>query len=557
MTPIRLAAVLGLAAACILALPAGAQHEHPGAEPAAPQKAEIFDLGTYHRTITTGAPEAQRYFDQGLRLLYAFNLEEAQHSFEEAAKIDPACAMCFWGAGMSLGPHINMAAQPDRTKAANAAAQKAASLAKDATPVERALIAALAKRYSDPPPSDAAGWKALDSAYADAMRDVARRFPEDLDAATLYAEAMMDLRPWDLWTMDGQAQPGTEEILATLEGVMAKNPNHPGANHYYIHAVEASPHPEKALAAAERLGRLEPGAAHLVHMPSHIYARVGRWEDASEANRKAIAVDQGYLPKAGPLGFYFMYVAHNYQFLWQTSMMQGRSAEALQNARAVVTQAPVEMLRAMPGFDFVLEYPIWTLVKFGRWEDALAEPAPPAEFLYATGVWHAARGLAFAGLGRLEEAEKELAATRQMDAALPADAMAAFNSAHSLLSIAGNMLAGEIAARRGDMAEAVRRLEEAVKTEDGLRYDEPPDWYVPVRHALGAALLAAGRPADAQKVYEENLRRHPENGWALYGLAESLRLQKKDDAAAQQRFAAAWKNADVKLAIPNKPAGGS
>lgn len=448
---------------------------------------------------------------------------------------------------MSLGPHINMAAQPDRTKAANAAAQKAASLAKKAKPVERALVAALTKRYSDPPPTDAAGWKALDTAYADAMRDAARRFPDDLDVVALYAEAMMNLRPWDLWTMEGQPQPGTEEILATLERVLAKNPSHPGANHYYIHAVEASPHPEKALAAAERLGALEPGAAHLVHMPSHIYARVGRWEDASEANRKAIAVDQGYLPKAGPLGFYFMYVAHNYQFLWQTAMMQGRSAEALANARSVVTQAPVEMLRQMPGFDFVLEYPIWTLVKFGRWEDALAEPAPPTEFLYATGAWHAARGLAYAGLGRLEEAEKELAATKQIDAALPADAMAAFNSAHSLLSIAENMLAGEIAAKRGDMDEAVRRLEEATKTEDGLRYDEPPDWYVPVRHALGAALLAAGRPAEAEKVYEENLRRHPENGWSLHGLAESLRLQQKDAAAAQRRFEAAWKNADVKL----------
>lgn len=544
LTRISFCLVVALAAS----LPVAAQHEHPGAEAAAPQKAMLYDnLGTYHRAITTRSLEAQKYFDQGLRLLYAFNLEEAQHSFEEAAKLDPACAMCFWGAGMSLGPHINMAAQPDRTRAANAAAQKAVSLAKKGNPTERALIKALAKRYSDPPPADAAGWKALDTAYADAMRDVAKRFPDDLDAAALYAEAMMNLRPWDLWTPDGQPQPGTEEILATLERVMAKNPNHPGANHYYIHAVEASPHPEKALAAAERLGSLEPGAAHLVHMPSHIYARVGRWEDASEVNRKAIAVDQGYLPKAGPLGFYFMYVAHNYQFLWQTAMMQGRSVEALENARSVVTQAPVEMLRQMPGFDFVLEYPIWTLVKFGRWEDALAEPAPPAEFLYATGVWHAARGLAFAGLGRLDEAEEELASTKQTDAALPADAMAAFNPAHALLSVAENMLLGAIAAKRGDMDEAVRRLEEATRTEDGLRYDEPPDWYVPVRHALGAALLAAGRPAEAQKVWEEDLRRHPENGWSLHGLAESLRLQQKDDTAARQRFEAAWKNADVKL----------
>jgi tetratricopeptide (TPR) repeat protein len=546
MKPIRAISVLAVVLA--LAHPAAAQHEHPGGAPAAPQKPVLYDnLGSYHRAVTTRSPEAQRYFDQGLRLLYAFNLEEAQHSFDEAARLDPSCAMCFWGAAMSLGPHINMAGQPDRTTAAYAAVRKAAAQSKKASPVERALIAALARRYSNPPPSDAAGWQGLNTAYANAMRDVARRFPDDLDAATLYAEAMMNLRPWDLWSMDGKPQPGTEEILATLERVLAKNPNHPGANHYYIHAVEASPHPERALAAAERMGSLEPGAAHLVHMPSHIYARVGRWEDASEANRKAIAVDRGYLPTAGSLSFYFMYVAHNYQFLWSTSMMQGRSAESLANARLVVTQSPVEMLRAMPGFDFVLEYPIWTLVKFGRWEEAIAEPAPPADFLYATAVWHAARGLGFSGLGRLDEAEKELAATRQIDSALPADAMAAFNSAHSLLSIAENMLAGEIAARKGDMDEAVRRLREATKAEDGLRYDEPPDWYMPVRHALGAALLAANRPAEAEAVFEEDLRRHPENGWSLHGLAESLRRQKKDAAAVEQRFAAAWKNADYKL----------
>jgi len=544
----RLSILVVLAVLLVLSYPAAAQHEHSDAPAAAPQPAMLYgNLGSYHRAVTTRSPEAQKFFDQGLQLLYAFNLEEAQHSFEQAGKIDPTCAMCFWGAGMSLGPHINYPGQPDRTKAANAAARKAASLAKKAKPVESALIAALTKRYSDPPPTDAAGWKALDTAYANAMRGVARRFPDDLDAAALYAEAMMNLRPWDLWTMDGQPQPGTEEILATLERVLAKNPNHPGANHYYIHAVESSPHPEKGIAAAERLGSLEPGAAHLVHMPSHIFARVGRWEDASEANRKAIAVDQGYLPKAGTLGIYFMYVAHNYQFLWQTATMQGRSAEALANARSVVTQSPVEMLRQMPGFDFVLEYPIWTLVKFGRWEEAIAEPAPPAEFLYATAVWHAARGLAFAGLGRLEEAGKELASTKQIDATIPADAMAAFNSAHSLLSIAENMLAGSIAAKRGNTDEAVSRLQEATKTEDGLRYDEPPDWYLPVRHALGAALLAANRPAEAERVFEEDLRRHPENGWSLDGLAESQRQQKKDAAAAEQRFEAAWKNADVKL----------
>ncbi len=548
--------VLALAALAICR-PAIAQHEHPGTEPAAPQtsqKAALFDnLGAYHRAVTTRSPEAQRYFDQGMRLLYAFNLEEAQRSFEEATKLDPKCASCFWGAAMSLGPHINLPAQADRTRAAHAAAQRAASLAApaalaaDITPLEQALIAALVKRYSDPPPADAAAQTALDTAYAEAMRDVARRFPDDADAAALAAEAMMNLRPWDQWTRDGRPQPGTEELLATLERVLAKSPDHPGANHYYIHAVEASPHPEKGLAAAERLGNLEPGAAHLVHMPSHIYARVGRWEDASEANRRAIAADRDYLPKAGPLGFYFMYAAHNHQFLWSTALMQGRGAEALESARAVVAQSPVEMLRQMPGYDFMLEYPIWTLAKVGRWQEVLAEPAPPGDFLFATASWHTARGLALAGLGRLEEAEMELAAVRKAAAALPAEALVALNPARDVAAIAENLLAGEIAARRGDLAAAVERFEAAARTEDGLRYNEPPDWYVPVRHSLGAALLAAGRGAEAQKVWEEDLRRHPENGWALHGLAESLRLQKKDAAAVRRRFEAAWKKADVKL----------
>ncbi len=549
MIPMRIALSFVLAFAVLR--PAGAQHEHPGPEAAAPQtpqRAALFDnLGTYHRAVTTRSPEAQRYFDQGMRLLYAFNLEEAQRSFEEAVKLDPTCASCFWGAAMSLGPHINLPGQPDRTRAAHAAAQKAAAVAAETTPVEQALIAALVKRYSDPPPADAAAQTALDTAYAEAMREVSRRFPDDVDVAALAAEAMMNLRPWDQWTQDGRPQPGTEEIVATLERVLAKNPDHPGANHYYIHAVEASPHPEKGLAAAERLGRLEPGAAHLVHMPSHIYARVGRWEDASEANRRAIAADRDYLPKAGPLGFYFMYAAHNHQFLWSTALMQGRSAEALESARAVVAQSPVEMLRQMPGYDFMLEYPTWTLVKLGRWQEVLAEPAPPGDFLFATAAWHTARGLAQAGLGRLDEAETELAAVRKAAAALPAEALVALNPARNVAAIAENLLAGEIGSRRGDLAAAVMRFEEAAGVEDGLRYNEPPDWYIPVRHSLGAALLAAGRGAEAQKVWEEDLRRHPENGWALHGLAESLRLQKKDDAAVRRRFEAAWKRADVKL----------
>lgn len=300
--------------------PAPAAHHGPGA-PAAPGTATVSlfdDLGGHHRAITTTSAEAQRFFDQGLRLAYAFNLEEAQRSFEEAARRDPGCASCFWGVALTLGPHINFPAQAERTRAAQRAAESARRVAGRATPVERALIEALAVRYSDPPPADAEGQRRLDQAYADAMREVARRFPYDLDVAALSAEAMMNLRPWDLWTPDGRPQPGIGEILAVLERVLARDPAHPGANHYYIHAVEASPHPEKALGAAERLGGLMPGAAHLVHMPSHVYMRVGRYADAAEANRRAIRADERYLARSpGALdGFYSMYFGHNFQLLW-------------------------------------------------------------------------------------------------------------------------------------------------------------------------------------------------------------------------------------------------
>ena len=525
---------------------------HAMTEAPAPAPAPLLgDLGAYHRAVTTASPEAQAYFDQGLLLLYAFNLEEAQRSFEAAAKADPLCGLCAWGVAMSLGPHINLAALPDRTKAGHEAAQRAATLTEGATPVEKALIAAVTRRFADPPPSDPALQAGLDKAYADAMRDVARQFPDDLDAAALAAEAMMDLRPWDLWTQDGKPQPGTDEIVATLERVLAKNPSHPGANHYYIHAVEASPHPEKALAAAGRIAALIPGAAHIVHMPSHIYARVGHWEDASEANRKAIAVDQSYLAKAGPLGFYFMYSAHNYQFLWSTALMEGRSAEALTNARAMVAQVPVEMLHQMPGFDFTFGYPVWTLVRLERWDDVLKEPAPPEGFPYAEGIWHAARGLALTGLNRLDEAAAEHKKVQDLAAALPLEALEGLNSARSLLSIAEGLLAAHLAVRKGHIDEAVIHLQDAVQTEDNLRYNEPPDWYTPVRQDLGAVLQAAGRPAEAQKVWQEDLDRHPHNGWSLHGLAASLRAQKKDKeaAAVSAEAAKAWEKADVPAAV--------
>lgn len=531
----------------LLAGPAAAG-EHAHAAAAKPAPAPLFeDLGDHHRKITTSSARAQRYFDQGLRLMFAFNLEEAQRSFEEAARADPKCASCFWGAALSLGPHINFAAQDDRTRAAARAAAKAKRLAAKASPVERALIDAVAKRYSDPPPASAEGQKALDTAYADAMRRVAAAYPGDLDVATLFAESMMDVRPWDLWTKEGAPQPGTEEILATLERVMAKDPKHPGANHFYIHAVEGSPHPEKALASADRIGGAMPGAGHLVHMPAHIYMRTGRYADASEANRKAMAADRAYIAKANPQGFYLMYVAHNPQFLMASSMMEGRSAEALASARAALAVMPVEMLKAMPGFDFVLGYPVWVLARFGRWDELLKEPEPPAGFTYARAVWHVARGLAFAETGKLEDAARERAAVTAAAQALPAEAMEGFNNARVLLGIGAKLLAGRIAARQGNTDEAVRILGEAVKDEDGLSYDEPSDWYFPVRHTLGAVLLLARRAPEAGAVYEEDLKRNPENGWALRGLADALRAEGKTEEAAKvaERLRKAWSRADV------------
>jgi tetratricopeptide (TPR) repeat protein len=381
------------------------------------------------------------------------------------------------------------------------------------------------------------------------MREVARRFPADLDVATLFAEAMMDLRPWDLWTLDGKRQPGTPEILSTLERVLARDPSHPGANHYYIHAVEASPQPGKALEAARRLPGLVPGAGHLVHMPAHIYIRTGRYAEASEANRRAIRSEEAYVAAARPSSIYQMYVGHNYQFLWAATMMEGRSAESIRAARDSVRESPLEMIRQMPGNDFWLTYPPLALLRFGRWEQVLKEPAPPAEFSFATAMWHHARAVAKAKLGRPDEASAEQKKLDVILASTKADAMQALNSAASLLTIGSKVSAAQIATARGERARAVSLLEEAVSAEDRLNYNEPRDWYYPVRHTLGSLLLATGKPKEAEAVYRKDLERHPENGWSLYGLAQSLRAQKKDADAARvhKRFEAAWKNADVRI----------
>jgi tetratricopeptide (TPR) repeat protein len=497
------------------------------------------NLGEHTYPISTTNPQAQRYFDQGIRLTYAFNHAEAIRAYTEAARLDPSCAMCQWGIALAHGPNINAPMSEEGGREAVAAVRRAQALANGATPVERALIEALSRRYSAAPD---ARRPSLDSAYATAMGEVAARFPEDQEAATLYAEALMDLRPWSYWTRDGQPEPGTREILASLEGVLARNPNHPGACHFYIHAVEAA-HPELAVPCAERLAGLMPGAGHLVHMPAHIYIRVGRWNDAITHNEHAVHVDEEYIADQRPTGVYpLAYYPHNYHFLSFAATMAGRSRQAITAARAVVERVDPAVAREVPELQGLIPYHHLVLMTFGRWEDVLALPVPAEDLPFSRAMAEYARGVAHAAGGDAAAAQRSLGDVRATLAATTAE------PARTVLEIASHALAGEIAHRKGRHDEAIAQLTEAMELEDGLIYMEPPFWHSPVRHALGAALLEAGRPAEAEALYLEDLRRFPENGWSLHGLAASLRAQGRDASEVERRFADAWNQADVTLA---------
>lgn len=506
-------------------------------------------LGDYRREVTTGSDEARRFFDQGLRLLYAFNHDEAVRAFAAALGHDPACALCAWGAAEALGPNYNMPVMPDRWKALWQAVQRAQALAASATPVEQALIAALSQRYDGPEPLDPVAMDARNRAYSNAMREVAARFPHDDDVQVFFAEALMTSNPWKLWTLDGQASPGTGEIIATLEKVLARNPSHPGANHYYIHAVEASMQPERALPSADRLGALMPGAGHIVHMPAHILQRVGRYADASAANAAGAEADLKYLRDARPAAYsyYGMYLAHNYQFLAYSAAMEGRSAAALEATAKMRDVIPRDVLLSAPGLDWYVAEHYTTQLRFGRWDAVLAEPSPDPALPMLTAGWHYARGLALVAKGRLDEADAEDRALQRVADSLADDAPAGLNRAKDVLAVATQVMAARLAAARGERPSAVRLLREAVALEDRLAYDEPADWFVPVRHLLGAELLTLGRADEAEAVYREDLRRHPENGWALHGLAQALRTIGKtgEAGAVEQRFTAAWRAADV------------
>jgi len=507
-------------------------------------------LGSYHREITTSSPEAQAFFDQGLRLLYAFNHDEAARSFARAAELDPQCAVCFWGISYALGPNYNMILLPDRAQAAWEAAQKAQALREKARPVEQALIDAIQKRYKGPEPLDPPAQQAYNEAFAAAMRDAAGRFPDDVDLQTLLAESLMDVNPWKLWTNDGKPAPGTEEIVTLLEKVLAKHPDHPGANHYYVHAVEASRNPGRAVASADRLRGMMPAAGHLEHMPAHIYQRVGRYADASEANRKGAAADAAYVARAKPTGYYApMYYSHNHAFLAFSAAMEGRSRESVDAAEAsgqVVLQSP-EMVEMMPGMDFYLSFPLLAKVRFGQWDDLLDDPRPRSDFKVLNGLWRFAQGMARNGKGQPDAAEAEWQVLSQIAAQVPPDLPAGYNTARDILGLAARLLEGDIAWKRGKTDAAIAAFEDAVQREDRLNYDEPSDWFYPARHHLGAALLAAGRPADAEAVYLADLERNPANGWSLFGLAQALAAQKKDAGAVKAELEKAWSNADVKL----------
>jgi tetratricopeptide (TPR) repeat protein len=499
------------------------------------------NLGSHHKSISTKVPATQQYFDQGLRFVYGFNHAEAIRSFKHAADLDSTCAMCYWGIALAYGPHVNAPMDAASGVAAYAAVQKALALKSNATASERAYIEALARRYEADPPTDRTR---LDTSYSRAMEQVAKTFPDDLDAATLFAESLMDLRPWNYWQPDGTPYPGTNEIVRQLKRVLSGNSNHPGACHYYIHAVEAV-NPEAAVPCAERLAGLMPGEGHMVHMPAHIYIRVGRWNDAVKANQHAIHNDEVFIEGQHPVGVYpLAYYPHNIHFLAFASTMAGRSAQAIEASNTLTSKVNVDAARQVALLQEMLPYHALTLTTFGKWDEVLAEPLPPADIRFSYAMAQYARGVAQAAKGQWPEAQTALDTVKAINAATPegADGKAA-------LSIAVHALSGEIATRGGDLKAGTTHFREAAKLEDAGLYFEPPKWYYPIRHSLGATLLKAGQHAEAEKVYREDLRRFPENGWSLFGLAQALRAQGKNAEAdaTESRFRHAWANTDVTL----------
>ncbi|MFN8468925.1 MAG: hypothetical protein U0X20_25435 [Caldilineaceae bacterium] len=539
-----LALLLGWGA--ILSAGTALAHDEEGATPL------LGNLGDFHREITTNSEEAQAYFDQGLVLAYGFNHELAIQSFQEALKHDPACAMCYWGIAWALGPNINLPMDPAVNGQAWEALQQAQTLAENATPEEQAFITALAARYSEQAPENRAD---LDLAFADAMGKMAEQYADDADVLSIYGESMMDLMPWNFWTADGEPTEYTERILSTLEAALAISPDHPAANHYYIHATEASKDPGRALASAKRLETLVPGAGHLVHMPAHTYWRTGRYGDAVRINQHAAHADEtaaAGMPDPGMYNFYSVaYYPHNIHFESIAAGMMGDSETAIAAAQHLVEAIPEQAYRDLPFFEDFRPIPYQALIRFGRWQEMVDAAAPGEELPFATAMWHYARGVALANLGRVDEAKDELAAVEaaKSNPAFDGLVMASLATAQQNLDMAAGILKAAIAKAGGDGAEAIAQLQAAVDIQDSLPYMEPPAWYFPIRHLLGAELLADGQAAEAEAVYRKDLEQFPANGWSLIGLAGALEAQGKADEAATVRdeFEQAWQGADVVL----------
>jgi tetratricopeptide (TPR) repeat protein len=517
--------------------------------------APLFEgMGDYHRTVTTADPGAQRYFDQGMVLAFGFNHAEAIRSFRAAQRLDERCAMCFWGEALATGPNINVTAKgkaimsADDQVAAHAALQKAVALASGASEVERDLITALAARYSATPVEDR---DPLDRAYAATLGELTAKYPNDDDIAAMFAEAWMNTMPWNYWSDDETPRPETVPVIAALETILARSPRHPLALHLYIHAVEASANPGRAEAAADTLSTLVPGSGHLVHMPAHIFWRVGRYHDAAEVNVRAAAVDEAYIAQCNAQGFYpALYYPHNIHFLWAAASMEGRSAIAIDAARKVAANVRLEQIDQFPAVEFFRAIPLLALIQFGRWDEVLAEPAPRADLGYSNGIWHYARGIALANRGDLDAARAEQAALVPLKAN---DRVMLLDGndfpASALLTIADELLLGEIALASAELDAAIAHFTAAVAGQDALPYMEPPFWYYPTRQSLGVALLKAGRAPEAEENYRQDLVNYPHNGWSTYGLIQSLEAQGKTQEAATHRehFAAMWSLADVEL----------
>jgi tetratricopeptide (TPR) repeat protein len=513
-----------------------------------PRPVEIYSgLGAWHHATSTKNEEAQKFFDQGLRMTYGFNHEEAVRSFKRAAELDPNMAMAWWGVAYALGPNINLDVDPDREKAAYEATQKALELAKNAPANERDYLEALAKRYSNDPKVDL---RKLSADYSKAMGELTKKYPDDLDAATLYAESMMDLRPWQLWSADGKPADGTLEIISVLESVLKRNPNHPGAIHYYIHAVEASPNPERALAYAPSLPKLMPMAGHLVHMPGHIYERVGDYQAAAKANTDAVAADEAYFKATGVQGVYSMYYAHNLDFLAIANSMQGNYAQAVATTKKLVDfSAP--MIKMMPMVEPIAAKNLLMWERFGKWDEIIKQPQPDASMPATLSFWHWARAMAFVGRGDPGNAESEEKAFLDQAKSIPADSMLSLNPTRTIVAVAENVLRARVAEAKHDNNSALDYYHKAIAAEDALAYDEPPQWFHPARESLGGFFLRSKNYSEAEKVFRADLERNRHSGRSLFGLMESLKAQKKTAEAAtvQLEFEKAWKNADTKLTV--------